>query len=1017
MPSEPDRTRSPWGRYASAPGGPHGASGAPAAVLSFFGRPLVLSPNVVSGVAKADGVVSYGVCLPASAISRRAVDALASLIDAGLFYASALYKLAARDGSIRYYLLVVPQSASESVALSASGLGAFPRAAETSGGIVGGEDAFSQGRSLPAVLPRSGYISLSAFLASRALGQFDPPASPAASSGVAPPGAGLSPPAAATQALPGPPNDPVLVGAILPQILALVDACHRSGLVHGAIVPSNIFLNEETGALRLGPPIQFYLRLLPVLEATSAASREGVGVSSRGVAGARSAAASPVSPAGEMALAMPPELFLGGGGKAADGRDKRSPGRARALPFYPESWMCGMVALQCLLGPPYVASRVPGLEVDYKVELVSFLLETLGPPRDPDDLPVPRKAAERLVSGFSGVSPAIDDQARFPLLSPTIRRCVRLLLEFSPEKRGSPGLALQALGGTGIRLSAASAVLAAPVDGGVEGNGSQPRPRDSGDRRETRHDGAPPPHCDSGARASSAGPRSLEPVDEIVTRLLNSSRAQLRELVQAGNEAQLGLELLGARIADVAPPGRSRSAVLGGVWRDRQCPLRAPAVRTVTPPTSFLHSGDSGSAAGLSAPRESACPAKTGRARTASRGRARMLASHTTCGSLSSIEAELQCDPALQEWYAEYARRDASEQLAEERAALRHRRDGRKARRRAECVRAALSALEAEEAEDAEGSGWEHGKREESPKSGSRGFQGSPVSRASHISRAPRNSRDSRDFRGHRDLDGQPRSLPPRRLSPGSRSRSSRSCSPQSPPSPQVPPRPIPRSPRSPRSSRFLGGAADLRSGHPRDSADLSGEAQQQPRQSPRTQPRPVCTLLVHRVVTHMRSAALADFACELRPTPSSDYRLLAAARGLEVPEALEPGLSVDVGAVLPLYPAQGPSGRQSAPRPLPAGVLRGRLVMALREHGDAAGNVRAPSAGVSAELAEGLTGELTRGPRRGSTRSQCQDDSSGDSAFLVGFPLEVDLRRPPKGPEWVGSTDSRLCACVDIRY
>lgn len=224
-------------------------------------------------------------------------------------------------------------------------------------------------------------------------------------------------------------DNPSLLASILPQVLALTDACHRLHVTHGAVVPSNIFVNKLTQCVRLGPPIQFASKLLRVLDCAADADAKSVF---------------------ELALCTPPELFL---------RNRRSLASVSCeAGFYPEvdAWMCGMTFVCCFFGLGFFYSRLGGAQTDASVEMISLLFELVGPPARVGALPIDRQAEQKLIDAFSGTPVLLREGAHGRLLTPSIHKCVLGLLRYDPSTRIRVGLGLELLGasavGHGIRL-------------------------------------------------------------------------------------------------------------------------------------------------------------------------------------------------------------------------------------------------------------------------------------------------------------------------------------------------------------------------------------------------------------------------------------------------------------------------------------------------------------------------------------------------------------------------------------
>lgn len=316
----------------------------PAAALSFFRNPVILSHAVISGISCETGVDSYGICLPAKQVPRQLATQLAVLISTSYLHISAFYQLKSTAGDIRYYLLVIPRD------------------------------------DVADVRP---YVSLYSILRDK-----------------------IS-------------VDSCLFEPLALQLLDLLDTFSRLRYTHGAICPSNIYINPVYMSIRLGPPMPFAAYLIDVERTTMIDSSIH-----------------------SYDACIPPECFL------------IYKSTINCLQPSTDAWMVGASLLYSILGTKFIESHFTSSYSDYRVELITFLFHALGPPRQLGSLPLQREAEEKLILSFEGIVPYLNNYNHICSSSTfrssgfrgsVMRRIVTGLMTYDLNHRLRPGLALELL--------------------------------------------------------------------------------------------------------------------------------------------------------------------------------------------------------------------------------------------------------------------------------------------------------------------------------------------------------------------------------------------------------------------------------------------------------------------------------------------------------------------------------------------------------------------------------------------
>lgn len=211
--------------------------------------------------------------------------------------------------------------------------------------------------------------------------------------------------------------DSCLFESLALQLLGLLDIFSRLEYVHAAIYPSNIYIDSNLKSIRLGPPMPFAAYLIDVERTTMIDA-----------------------PIHSYDVCIPPECFL------------VYKSTINCLQSSTDSWMVGASLLYLALGLKFVESHFTSSYNDYRVELITFLFYSLGPPRRVGSLPLQREAEERLISSFEEITPYLDNPDHIKLYGmlkssgfrlSVVKKVIMGLMIYNSRYRLRPGIALE----------------------------------------------------------------------------------------------------------------------------------------------------------------------------------------------------------------------------------------------------------------------------------------------------------------------------------------------------------------------------------------------------------------------------------------------------------------------------------------------------------------------------------------------------------------------------------------------
>lgn len=201
------------------------------------------------------------------------------------------------------------------------------------------------------------------------------------------------------------------------QLLDLLDIFSRLKYTHGAICPSNIYINPGQMSIRLGLPMPFAAYLIDVERTTMIDA-----------------------PIHSYDVCIPPECFL------------VYKSTINCLQPSTDAWMVGASLLYVTLGLKFIESHFTSSYTDYRVELITFLFYALGPPRQVGSLPLQREAEEKLISSFEEISSYLDNPNHMNVPSmfrlnrfrlSVMKRIIMGLMTYDFRYRLRPGIALE----------------------------------------------------------------------------------------------------------------------------------------------------------------------------------------------------------------------------------------------------------------------------------------------------------------------------------------------------------------------------------------------------------------------------------------------------------------------------------------------------------------------------------------------------------------------------------------------